>query len=250
MNRRLHVKVARGRVFRRAVLVIAALAPLSACDEAEEILGNVGDNEVFEFRYAYATYDSQNDVYQVQRGSAAGNCSNPTTGNLTLAQLADLIQAKNTSYGMHACAISFLVAGDDAEAVRNNGVLFGVQQTGGANLTIYGNGQSTTITTEPSGIVIITSGGINLGQKTTLGYAEISFGTTGDVWSCADGGPVWSDNASGANATFFEILVTQLDDTNKRASGEFQCIARNTTDQNDTRLLLIIDGGFSMNINN
>ena len=251
MNRKLHVKVNSARWIWSAAILVAALVPLSACDEAEEILGNVGDNEVFEFRYAYATYNAQGDYYEVQRGTGSV-CTNPTIGNLTLAQLADLIQAQNTSYGIHACTSPFLVAGADAEAVRDDGgILFGVETTGGSNLTVYGNGLASSNTTVPSGLVIVTSGGVTINQKTTLGFAEVSFGTTGgDVWSCADGGPVWSQNANVASATFFEITVTQLDDTNKRAAGDFQCIARNTTDTNDTRLLLILDGGFAMNINN
>jgi hypothetical protein len=97
---------------------------------------------------------------------------------------------------------------------------------------------------------IFTSGGITVGQKTTLASAEIAFGTVGDVWACTDGGPIWADNANSAGATFFEITVTELDDTDKRAAGDFQCIARNTTDTLDTRLLLILDGGFATRINN
>ena len=248
MNRVQRVRSPRARLF-RLVWIGALLLSATGCDEAEEILGTVGDNEVFEFDYAYATYDAPNDVYVVQRGSGS-TCSSPTAGNLTLAQLADLIQAKNTSFGIQACASHFLVAGADAEAVRTSGVLFGVENTGQQNLTIYGNGHSTTNDQVPSGIAIYTSGGITVGQKTTEASAEISFGTVGDVWACVDGGPVWSSNANGAGATFFEILVTELDNANKRAEGEFQCIARNTTDAQDTRILLIMDGAFVMNINN
>lgn len=248
MNRVQRARPPRAR-WPRLVWIGAVLLSAAGCDEAEEILGTVGDNEVFEFDYAYATYDAANDIYVVQRGSG-GTCSNPTAGNLTLAQLADLIQAKNTSYGIHACASHFLVAGADAEAVRTAGVLFGVENTGQQNLTIYGNGHSTTNDQIPSGIAIFTSGGITVGQKTTLASAEISFGTMGDVWACADGGPVWANNANGAGATFFEILVTELDNANKRSEGEFQCIARNTTDTQDARVLLIMDGSFVMKINN
>jgi hypothetical protein len=98
-------------------------------------------------------------------------------------------------------------------------------------------------------MVIVTSGGLTVGQKTTLGGAEISFGTSGDVWSCEDGGPVWSANASGAGGTFFEITVSNRDDTAGRVAGDFQCIARNVSDATNTELLLILDGGFAMRIN-
>ena len=249
MHRVQRVRPPRARWSRLVWLGGVILLPAAGCDEAEEILETVGDNEVFEFYFAYATHNAQNAYYVVQRGSA-GNCTNPMAGNLTLAQLADLIQAQNTSYGIQACATQFLIAGTDVEAVRNTGVLFGTTTTGGQNLTIYANGHSTTNAQNPSGISIFTSGGITVGQKTTLASAEIAFGTVGDVWACADGGPIWADNANSAGATFFEITVTELDDTDKRAAGDFQCIARNTTDTLDTRLLLILDGGFATRINN
>ena len=229
-----------------AALLLAA--PM-ACNEAEDVLETVGENEVFQFDYAYATYNPQANVYVVQRGTG-NDCTTPIAANLTLAQLADLIQAKNTSYGIHACASKFLVAGTDAQAVRDDGgILFGAEATGGQNLTIYGNGLGSTGTQNPTGMIIMTSGGLTVGQKTTLGGAEISFGASGDVWSCQDGGPVWSANATGAGGTFFEITLSHRDDTAGRVAGDFQCVARNDSDTTNTSLLLIIDGGFAMRIN-
>lgn len=228
-----------------AVLITA----LIACNGGEEVLDTLGENEVFQFDYAYATYNPQANVYVAQRGSGS-DCTAPIAANLTLAQLADLIQARNTSYGIHACATKFLIAGTDAQAVRDDGgILFGAEATGGQNLTIYGNGFGSTSTQIPSGLVIVTSGGLTVGQKTTLGGADISFGASGDAWSCEDGGPVWSGNASGAGGTFFEITLNERDDTAGRVAGDFQCIARNVSDTTNTALLLILDGGFALRIN-
>jgi len=67
----------------------------------------------------------------------------------------------------------------------------------------------------------------------------------GCAFKCEGGTQPWHANIARPDAdTFFELTLTELDLNNGVAGGDFQCLARNRTDPNDPRLLIVVGGGF------
>ena len=172
---------------------------------------------------------------------------------MRLDQIAMLVQTHVPDYdSVKSCSTQFLIAGVEAQRVRENPLInFKLEMIGGQNdVQIFGNKTvATGATTEPTGIFIQTTGGLTVGQKTNVGFAEIYFGGNGPVFRCQNGGLPWDANIRQPDQdTFFEFTLTSLDRSAGTAGGEFQGLARNINDPSDTRLLVIMDGGFFMTI--
>ena len=92
----------------------------------------------------------------------------------------------------------------------------------------------------PTEITIQTSARQRPGETTNNGYAEIRFGTSGQVYT------------TNLPDTFFEITVADVyqNEGELTASGTFNLIARNKDDQNDSQRLLVMDGAFITKVKN
>jgi hypothetical protein len=200
-------------------------------------------SEVFEFRYQLVSATTPG-IYLV------ANNPNCTTTPRRLEDIARDVQAIGGVSGYNAlwsCAGSYLVAGTDATNIRNTGVIdfgFDVREP----LYIKINGTRTLVSgasNDPTGIVIESNGGLTTGNKLNSSSAEIYFGGAGPVFRCEGGTQPWHANIGRPDAdTFSELTLTELDLNNGVAGGDFQCLARNRTDPNDSRLLIVLGGGF------
>ena len=91
------------------------------------------------------------------------------------------------------------------------------------------------------------------GVKTTYGDAEIGFGPSGPVYKCqgSAGQDFWDDHILNQETdTFFEFTLTSYDPSTRGLGAKFQCLARNTTDPTDKKLLLVMLGSVFMTAEN
>ncbi len=89
--------------------------------------------------------------------------------------------------------------------------------------------------TEPTNMFLEGVGPITPGLL--RGSAELNFGSAG---------PVFTTNR-GSN-TFFEHRLHTVDLTARRVAGSFRFLASNQNDPSDTRLLVVVDSGYLMNV--
>ncbi len=203
-------------------------------------------SELFEFKFQrvgqHASGPGNYEVTSKQPGACGPY-------PLRLEDIARAVQKIGGERGFHYladCSTLYMVA-HEAQALRDSPLIqFGIQEIGTDALRIFGN--RTLISgeaTEPSGMFIDVTGGAVIGQRTNRGYAEIYFGGIGPIFKCEGGTYPWHANIHHpARDTFFELEITDRDTEN--TSGTFSCLARNKDDANDPRLLIILDGLFSM----
>ncbi len=231
----------------RSVLIAAAVVAAVALAGCEELGLDPGQPfETYSFKYALAVPSGQT-TYTVTRPD--GTACPGVPSNVSLALLVGVIQNRSDFFDAVAdCGGTFLVAGNAVREVRNNSLFFDYRVTGNNNdASIRANRiHFTDPAVDPSGMMIQTTAGQTVGSATSLGFAEVYYLDPDRTFRCDNGGPRWSDNVNRARATFFEIRLISQNLSEPRATGEFQCIARNESDHADERLLLIVDGAFSM----
>jgi hypothetical protein len=84
----------------------------------------------------------------------------------------------------------------------------------------------------PTELTIQPTAGISLGQTTHTGNATFVIG--GDTFSARSG--------------FFEFTLTRYDTSQRWATGNFQFVADNITNQQDTRTFVVLGGSFGLPI--
>ncbi len=224
-------------------LMLGFMGTLAGCAFLQQVRV---PSELFEFKFQRVNQHASGPGNYEVTSKQSGSCGSYP---LRLEDIARAVQKIGGERGFNylaECSTRYMVA-HDAQALRDNPVIqFGIQEISANALRIYGNrtlvsGEAT----EPSGIFIDVTGGAAVGQRTNQGYAEIYYGGSGPIFKCEGGTYPWHANIHNpARDTFFELEITDRDSEN--TSGTFTCLARNKDDANDTRLLIILDGLFSM----
>ncbi|MGD9538727.1 MAG: hypothetical protein AB7P52_15640 [Alphaproteobacteria bacterium] len=232
---------------RRLVFAFAmiGLVALAGCN------GGSPFSDTVTFRYKFAE-QLQPDRYHVQvlRGALdPANCANQVEDIMRLDQIAVTVQRLGIDSLINICHDRFTV---DVEAVRNIDPHYAMLEfyplanTSERRLQLFVNLVATGNTFPvPSLLAVQTNGAAVVGVKTTDGFAEISFGSNGPTYRCDGqaGEDFWDEHIiDPATDTFFEFTLNSYDPNARRASAEFQCLARNTTDPSDNRLMLVMIG--------
>lgn len=236
------------------------LAALLLTTFAALALGGCSSNpfsEAFTFRYKYAERIGNADVYslQVLRGSTSQPCTAQVEDRMRLEQIAFSVQRLGIDSLVNACYERFQLNVEAARTARDpvlgvplNLVKFEFRPISGGGTSIFAKGQlglSANTYPAPLGIVITTDGDTPVGQKVTNGTADISFGGNGPSYRCQGraGQEFWDEHVANPLAdTFFEFTLTSRNASSRRATAEFQCLARNANDASDTKLLLVMIG--------
>ncbi len=234
-----------------AAVALIGVVGLSACGDGQSPF-----SDIITYRYKFAE-QRQPDRYHldVMRGSLSQPCANQIEDIMRLEQIAFMAQRGGINSMINICHSRFTV---DVAAVRSSGSLTAEAEfefealpaTSDRRVVVVGNlGASGDTFPNPSKIQIQTDGAALVGQKTTDGFAEISFSASGPIYRCESeaGEDFWEDHILDPETdTFFEFTLTSYDAGNRRATAEFQCLARNTTDPTDKRLLLVMIGSIIM----
>lgn len=99
-------------------------------------------------------------------------------------------------------------------------------------------GNTPATSSQPTSLTVSTGQGLTEDAWMNQGTAEVFFGgaQSADVFTSAFPGG------------FFEFRITDRDATDDTVSGTFQFLGRNNADPNDPRLLLILEGAFSTEV--
>jgi len=228
---------------KKAALTFTAISLIAGC----QVLSNLPE-EVFYFQQQQVPQDAQSPGIYQPSSERPGTCSPYPMRLEDIARAAQKIGGELGFGYLKNCSTLFTVGGD-AQLLRDDPFIrFGVEEIGSDGVQIYGNSVlSTGATTDPTGMYIQVTQAI-VGQRSNAGFAEISYGNSGPVFRCEGGAYPWHTNISDpARDTFFEL---ELDTRNSDyIGGSFTCLARNKNDASDTRLLVVIDGKFSLKNN-
>lgn len=237
----------------RWMSVAAVALGLGGC----QLLGSV--EETITFRYKYAVRTGQQDVYdiKVMRGALTQPCANQADDRMRLEQIAFLVQRFGIDSMINVCHDRFTLPVADIRAQGTGSVqfeFFALPNQPGERVTVNGivaaGGNSFP---SPVGITIQTNGPAPLSQKVTDGFAEIVFGGGGPTYRCEGraGEEFWDQHIRDPlSDTFFEFTLTGRNPQTPSATAEFQCLARNRTDPNDQRLMLVMIGSIIMRSDN
>lgn len=227
--------------FRCALFAFVLVLSLPRCDLVEA----VAEAEFVRFQYVLADVQQTGNgllVYRLPPGTEAG-CTD--FARLDSTRLVDYIDAVQNDTIDPDCFSTFSATGDNA-------VRLSLSRTGPDGLTINAARSSSSANTEPdpNGFVMSAEEGQTEDVASSWGTATFRFGAGGPEFECAGraGDLPWtvSNGGDGGRASYFRFETTSIGGTPDRASGEFRCLARNATDTNDRRLLLIIGGDFQM----
>jgi hypothetical protein len=147
------------------------------------------------------------------------------------------------------CGARYLMDDPAVKAARMNFSNFGLRFTGQNGVIFNGSRASSGADThpDPTGFLVQATNAQTVGQKTTLGTVNVFFGTGAEFRCQSAGADPWQPQNS-SNETFFEFRATNHNTQINTLSGNFQCIARNVSDPNDNRVLFIVHGGFTIQI--
>lgn len=222
--------------------VLAIASSLSSCNLFESM-----PEEVFYFRYLLVEADPRinGTVYSVPNARNASCGLQP----MRLEDIARAVQEIGGSTGyqqLYDCAGIYTI-GDTAEALRANIETpfdLDFKRDDGVQVVVTRT-TSNGVSQEPTSIRLVVNSGAVIDQPTNNGYAIIDFGRGGPVFRCEAGNSPWHVNISNdAFDTFFEF---ELDTKNADyGGGKFSCLARNTTDETDKSVLIIMGGRFAM----
>ena len=205
------------------------------------------------FRYKFAEQRQPDRYYvQVLRGALdQPDCADQVEDIMRLEQVAFTVQRLGLDSLINICHDRFTVDVEDLRALNPNLAtleFYPLAGTSERRLQLFVNlvtpGNSFPV---PSSLTVQTNGATVVGVKTTDGFAEIRFGSSANApaYRCegSAGEDFWDQHIIDPQTdTFFEFTLNSYDPSARHASAEFQCLARNTTDPSDNRLMLVMIG--------
>jgi hypothetical protein len=220
--------------------VLAAAIMLTA-GECPDSTGPVTEPEAIDFFYVFA--QPANGGYLIRR-SENGNCTPFVDDVFTMNQITTALRSAFRDQFIN-CALLWSMNTVQVAESRDSYAAHEARFTGGNNITVRHALITTPGANVPFRYVLETTGGAAVGQRTTVGTISVELAEPGGPeFRCSGGGANW--DAPGALATFFELTLSRRDETRGIITGDFQCIARRVGDPSDTRVLLMMEGGFHL----
>lgn len=221
-------------------LVLAAAIVLTA-GECPDSTGPVTEPEAIDFFYTFV--EPVDGGYLIRR-SENGNCTPFVDDVFTMSQITTALRSVFRDQFINCASLWSMNTVQIAES-RDSYVAHEGRFTGGDNITIRHALTTSLGSNTPFRYFLETTGGAAVGQRTTVGTITLELEQPGGPeFRCSGGGANW--DAPGASATFFELTLSRRDQTRGIMTGDFQCIARRVGDPSDTRVLLVMEGGFHL----